>query len=485
MKKEQPNIIFIFADQWRGDCLSLTGHPVVKTPNLDAIANQHGVVFNKAYSTCPSCVAARASAFTGLNPYNAGRIGYQDCIPWNYENMLAQVLSDNGYQTHCSGKTHFFPQRKHCGFHSTDSYESEQNFGGTYVNDYHEWLRDISGGEFDSEDHGLHCNSGAFARPSPMPEKYHNNTWTAGTAIKFMKKRDKTRPFFLNIAFHRPHPPIDPPQAYWDMYKDKEIPAPPIGDWSEYTDHPVDAIDPAHGRLPKDEYDVACRAYYAQIAHIDNQIGRVMRAVTKQGLNKNTWVVFTADHGEMLGDHNRFRKMYALEGSARIPMIVAPPLKDGDNGIKRTDAPVAIEDVYSTILDIANIAIPENRDGKSLLPFLKEEPKDWREFVHGEHSGWGAGRQFMTDGKEKYIWKTSTGKEYLFDLVNDPQELINLSDKPEAQERLKVWRDRMIAELANRVDGMSDGEKLIPLKGDDPAILPWAEVGIFNYKKEE
>ncbi len=481
MKKEKPNIIFIFADQWRGDCLSLTGHPVVKTPNLDAIANQNGVIFNKAYSTCPSCVAARASVFTGLNPYNAGRIGYQDCIPWNYKNMLAQVLSDNGYQTHCSGKTHFYPQRKHCGFHSTDSYESEQNFGGTYVNDYNEWLRDISGGEFDSESHGLHVNSGAFARPSPMPEKYHNNSWTAETAIKFMKKRDKTRPFFLNIAFHRPHPPIDPPQTYWDMYKDKEIPDPPIGDWSEYTDHPVESIDPPHGRLSKDDYDIACRAYYAQIAHIDNQIGRVMRAITKQGLKKHTWIVFTSDHGEMLGDHNRFRKMYALEGSSRIPMIVAPPLTDGTNGVKRSDAPVAIEDVYSTILDIAQVTIPENRDGKSLLPFLNEEPKEWREFVHGEHSGWGSGRQFMTDGKEKYIWKTGTGKEYLFDLVNDPQEMNNLSDKPEGQERLKVWRDRMIAKLANRIDCMSDGKNLIPLKGDDPAILPWAEVGIFDY----
>jgi arylsulfatase A-like enzyme len=147
-----------------------------------------------------------------------------------------------------------------------------------------------------------------------------------------------------------------------------------------------------------------------------------------------------------------------------------------------SDAPVAIEDVYSTILEIADIEIPENRDGKSLLPFLKEEPKEWREFLHGEHSGWGSGRQFMTDGKEKYIWKTGSGKEHFFDLVNDPQELVDLVDKPEVQERLNVWRDRMIAHLATRIDGMSDGEKLIPLQGEDPAMLPWAETGIFDAK---
>lgn len=482
--KEKPNILFIFADQWRGDCLGVTGHPVVKTPNIDGIANSQGVVFTKAYSTCPSCIAARASIMTGMTPYNHGRIGYQDGVDWKYENTLAQVLSDNGYQTHCTGKMHVHPQRNHCGFHSINSYEEKRNFDDNYKNDYNEWLRDVSGGECDELDNGLHFNSASVSRPSCLPEKWHVNTWTANTAINFLKRRDKTRPFMLNVSFARPHPPFDPPKVYWDMYKDKKIPGVPIGDWSEYTDHPIDCIDPSHGRLPKDELDIATRGYYAQMAHIDNQIGRLLRTLEKCGVDRNTWIVFSSDHGEMLGDHNRFRKMYALEGSARIPMIVSPPHIDGDAGIKFSDVPVAIEDIYSTILDIAGIEIPENVDGKSLLPFLNGEPEKWREYVHGEHSGWNSGRQFMTDGKEKYIWKTVTGKEYLFDLVNDPQELHNLSDKPEGQERLKVWRNRMIVHLADRVDGMSDGEKLIHGK-DLPAVMPWAEVGIFDYKTSE
>ena len=103
----QPNIILIIADQWRGDCLSVTGHTGVDTPNLDSLARQ-GSVFNHAYSSCPSCIAARASLFTGLAPNSHGRLGYKDQVPWNYDNMLAQMFSDAGYQTHCSGKTHFF-----------------------------------------------------------------------------------------------------------------------------------------------------------------------------------------------------------------------------------------------------------------------------------------------------------------------------------------------------------------------------------------
>ncbi len=480
IKEQTPNILFVLVDQWRGDCLSVTGHPTVKTPNLDAIAYSNGVVFNRAYSSCPSCIAARASIMTGLSPYNSGRTGYQDGVEWNYKNMLAQVLSDNGYQTHCTGKMHVHPQRKHCGFHSIDSYEDNRKFDG-YISDYHEWLRNVSNGEFDETENGLHFNSATVARPSRIPEKWHNNTWTANTAIDFIKRRDKTRPFLLNVSFARPHPPIEPPQAYWDMYKDKELPEVPIGEWSEYTDHPVNSIAAPHGRLSKEDLDVARRAYYAQISHIDFQIGRIMRHVERNNLSDNTWVVFTADHGEMLGDHNRFRKMYALEGSAKIPMIIAPPntLGDGGGTLSNTDAPVSSEDIYSTILEIANIEIPENTDGKSLVPFLNEEPKDWREFVHGEHSGWGVGRQFMVDKKEKYIWKTVTGKEYLFDLEKDPNELINLADKPECKERLEVWRKRMIAKLADREDSLSDGTQLV--HGEDlPSALPWAKTGIFD-----
>ena len=143
--------------------------------------------------------------------------------------MLPERLGRAGYQTHCVGKTHFYPQRRHCGFDSLDSYEAGQNFDGLYVNDYHEWLRERSAGAFRDFDHGLDSNSWV-ARPSPLPEELHNNTWVVTKGIEFLRRRDRTRPFFLNLSFHRPHPPIDPPQAYWDMYKDRELPPVPVGD---------------------------------------------------------------------------------------------------------------------------------------------------------------------------------------------------------------------------------------------------------------
>ena len=135
---EKPNILFILTDQMRADCLGAAGHPVLETPNLDDLAGS-GVRFTSAFSPCPSCIAARASLFTGLSPSGHGRLGYRDQVPWRYTETLAELLSAAGYQTHCVGKTHFFPQRLPLGFAATESYECQQNFGAGYVNDYHAW----------------------------------------------------------------------------------------------------------------------------------------------------------------------------------------------------------------------------------------------------------------------------------------------------------------------------------------------------------
>jgi arylsulfatase A-like enzyme len=378
--------------------------------------------------------------------------------------MLAQVLSDGGYQTHCAGKTHFYPQRAHFGFHSLDSYEGAQNFDGLYVNDYYEWLREKTSGRLHERDHGLSGNSWV-ARPSHLPEELHNNTWVATKGIELLCRRDKTRPFFLNLSFHRPHPPIDPPQVFYDMYRDREIPPVPVGDWAHLHDVPIDSVDAWHGRLPGHLIEIARRAYYAQIAHIDCQIGRVMRALRDLKVG-STAIVFTSDHGEMLGDHHLFRKTYAYEGSAKVPLIVTPV--EGCE-VKFSDAPVTLEDIYPTILEIAGLPIPESIEGRSLVPLYQgKRSTDWRTYVHGEHSACYSDEeamQFLTDGKEKYIWFTLTGREQLFDLRNDPQELHDLAADPRARDRLELWRKRMIDELAPRVeDGLSDGKQLIPGK---------------------
>ena len=456
----QPNVILIIADQWRGDCLSVTGHTGVDTPNLDALARQ-GTVFNHAYSSCPSCIAARASLFTGLAPNSHGRIGYRDQIEWNYANMLPQLFSDAGYQTHCSGKTHFYPQRKHCGFHSHDSYEASQNFDGTYVNDYREWLRDQTGGQFNEWDHGMNDNSW-MARPSQLPEHLHNNWWTMNTALDFIKRRDWTRPYFLNISFHRPHPPIDPPQAFYDIYKDREIPDIPVGDWAAKYAVPVTGQATPYGLLPENVLLHSRRAYYAQIAHIDNQIGRLLTSF--RNLNEPMpHIIFTSDHGEMMGDHNMFCKSLPYEGSARIPLVVFnAQAEKSDNPINEQST--AIEDIYPLILEMGGIAVPPKIDG--INPLTRPTGNDDDSYIHAEHNWCGdKGWQMLTDGREKYIWWTQSGEEQFFDLVADPDEMNDLGQDVSCAERLQPWRELLIDYLAKRPeDELSDGNKLLPGK---------------------
>lgn len=458
MTGTRPDILFILVDQMRGDCLGLTGHPVAETPHLDDLG-RHGTVFTRAYTPVPSCVAARASIFTGLSPTQHGRLGYRDGVPWRYPNMLPEVLGNAGYQTYCVGKTHFYPQRAHLGFQGLESYEGAQTLDAGYVNDYWEWLRDRAPG-VEEFGHGLTQNAWA-ARPSHLPEALHNSTWVAARSIEFLRRRDPTRPYFLTMSFHRPHPPFDPPQVYYDMYKDRPIPPPPVGEWAHIHDVPIDGIDAWHGRLPKRDLDAARRAYYALIAHVDGQIGRVLRAIENLGMARPV-VVFASDHGDMLGDHCLFRKCYAYEGSARVPLVISRP---GDTAGRLVDAPVVLQDLYPTLLNLAGAKVPRGIDGQSLLPWCGDgRPPRRRAWVHGEHAACytdGESMQYLTDGRMKYIWFTVTGREQLFDLESDPEELYDLSSEPSAQDALALWRARMVEQLAPRTqDGLTDGKRL-------------------------
>jgi len=468
--KTQPNIVFILTDQMRGDCLGMLGHPTVKTPHLDSIAAE-GTVFTSAYSACPSCIAARATIFTGQRPTTHGRLGYRDRVPWEYKETLAEVLTRSGYQTHCVGKRHFFPQTLPLGFESHESYEGLQDFGGDYVNHYFEWLKERT--DVQERAHGLGSNSWVGG-VSALPEELHNNSWVVTRGIDFLKRSDRDRPFFLNLSFHRPHAPLDPPGEYLAMYKDSFVPTVPVGEWAARHDVPVSDKQAWRGRLPAEVLAESRKAYYAQITHIDAQIGRFISACEKLDLGP-TWFIFTADHGEMLGDHHLFRKIYAYEGSARIPMIVVSP--DGaQRGV--SDAPVSQYDLMPTMLDAAGIDIPESVEGRSMLPLLSAPSADvgWREYVHGEHStcySEDMGMQFLTDGKTKYIWYTLTGEEQLFNLIEDPNELHNLAARYESEKHLLLWRSRMVDELAPRKeDGLSDGTNLIPGK-NLPSVRAW------------
>lgn len=480
---KQPNIVLVLVDQWRGDCLSVTGHPVVETPHLDMMAAQ-GTVFTRAYAACPSCIAARACLMTGQTPSTVGRLGYQDFVPWRYQTTLPGELAKAGYQCHLVGKTHFYPQRTHLGFHSMETYECLQNLDGDYVNDYFAWLSAQSGGPWEETQTGLDSNSWV-ARPSSLPEHLHVNSWTATRSIDFLQRRDPTRPFFLNVSFHRPHPPLDPPPEYFHLYDDRPLPPLPMGDWAAEHDHAMVGVSGSFGRLSPAESDRQRRAYFGQITHLDSQIGRLILYLQRTGLIQNTIFVFTSDHGELLGDHGCFRKSLSLEGSAKLPLIVSAPARFALERHHVSDLPVTHMDLMPTLLEMVNAPAPAGVEGCSLVPILtgRQTADTWRDAVHGEHARPGAehgGVQYLVGRREKYTWFTRDGMELLFDLVDDPEERVNLAARPEAADRLAHWRRRLAEELGKRPqDGLSDGQKLIPGR-DLPPTRPELLVPYFD-----
>ncbi len=463
MKNEKMNVVLIMADQWRGDCLSCAGHPVVETPNLDRVFHD-GVVFNQAYSAVPSCIAARAALLTGMTQRNHGRVGYKDRVNWDYDETLPGTLAAAGYQTHCVGKMHVFPARSLMGFHSVDLHDgylhTERCNAADYglVDDYLPWLREKCGSDVDITDGGVGCN-GYSVNPWPHEERYHPTNWVTSKSIDFLRRRDPTKPFFLKVSYHRPHPPLDPPRNYLDRYMNKELPQIPVGDWVDdkgFIRRNIDSPVP----FSDSQIDLARKAYYAQLTHIDCQINRIMHALLEHSLEDNTMLLFVSDHGDMLYDHNMVAKAVGFNGSARIPFMVKLP--DGDQRMARghVDAPVELRDVMPTILDAVGVDVPATVDGRTVLPLCGKGQADWREYIHGEHSGGDQSNHWITNGREMYIWYSATGRELYFDLKDDPDNLHDLS--AEKADRVDYLRSKLIIELTGREEGyVKDGALVV------------------------
>ncbi|WP_130859610.1 arylsulfatase [Gracilibacillus phocaeensis] len=469
----KPNILLITVDQMRWDCLSYLNHPAVDTPNLDQLARD-GVLFQHAYSATPSCVPARVSLLTGMSQVATGRTGYADKVPWRYEHTIASELTKAAYHTQCVGKMHVYPTRNLCGFHNVVLHDGYMHYGRfkqqtsvaesqAETDDYLKWLQERVGSDVDLLDLGLDCNSSTMARPWHLEEKYHPTNWVTSQSIDFLRRRDPSKPFFLKMSYVRPHPPFDPPQVFLDMYKDKELPDPPIGEWAEQSDLTRSGLDPvtSHGTVPKDRYRRAQAAYYALITHIDHQIGRFLQAMREYGVYDDTVILFTSDHGELMGDHHLYRKSLPYEGSAKVPFIVADP--GHQLGLQKNtivDQVVEMRDIMPTLLDVAGADIPTTVEGKSVLPLCNGETP-WRDYIHGEHAFGEKSYHYITNGKEKYIWFSQTGEEQFFDLQEDPHELRNLALKDSYKGRVSHRRNQLIQELIGREEGYTDGEKLI------------------------
>ncbi len=458
----QPNILLIMPDQMRGDCLSLAHHPVLLTPNIDEIGGQ-GAFFTHAYTTCASCIPARRSLLTGQYPATNGMVGYQESVPIERP-TLTEHLRDAGYATAIAGRyMHQSPYKEPYGFET-------RLLGSTYkLDDAYAQMLDAAVPELGGiRGLGLSFN-GWQARPWPLADHLHPTHWTAQQARYIIASHAGERPLFLATSFYAPHPPLCPPAFYMERYLRQALPPAAIGDWAI----PPTAggrgagVDAHHVHLSGEALQSAQAGYFGLINHIDDQLYWLIQEFKTQSREMSRpWVIiFTSDHGEMLGDHYYFRKCEPYEGASHIPFLIQASTEMGGVPGLICDAPVCLEDLMPTLLAMSGQTIPDGVDGENLLPVLRGEADVSRPWLHGEHAPCYSERQayhFLTDGRRKYIWRPLDGTEQFFDLETDPRELRDLAADREYAGALAAWRQRLVGHLQDRPEGFSDGDRLIP-----------------------
>ncbi|MYJ77097.1 MAG: sulfatase-like hydrolase/transferase, partial [Caldilineaceae bacterium SB0670_bin_27] len=353
-------------------------------------------------------------------------------------NTLPTCMSNLGYQTAAIGKMHFTPQRARHGFQEMilpEDYYRHMARRGYDVQPMH---------------HGLGQNE-LYPGMATVPEALTLTSWTAEQCVEYIReRRDPTLPFFLWCSFSKPHPPIDPPEPYYSMYRDCDIPTPVFGDWSEGEDVPyafrLMREKQSFDLVPPEVIREARAAYYGVITQIDYNMGRVFAALQDMGIFDDTLIIYTSDHGEYLGDHCAGGKGFFHEPSAHVPFALRMPQGwDNRQHGTRNRSLVTLADILPTAVTAAGGAPPSDVDGLDLVALARGEiePRTHLESALGGPDR--PGNYAITDGRWKYIWFPVGGSEQLFDLENDPQELHNISSAEVASPHLERLRTELIA----------------------------------------
>jgi len=429
----QPNILFLFPDQHRHDWLGCAGNLPLNTPNLDNLA-QEGTRFTRCYTPSPICSPARACLATGRRYTRTEVSSNGQNTPVDLPNYY-RMLRDGGYQVSGVGKfdlhkpdLNWGPEGKamldEYGFTSGcdnegkgDAITAYNKNGDKPVGPYMHHLqkqgvlesyRDIY--FTNGKRHGL-----CFSAINPLPSDDYCDNWVGKNALKEIQNFKKEKPWHLVVNFVGPHDPYDVLPEMEESTKYHDFPKA----------HANDKNDP-------DEILLRQRYYAAMIENIDKRVGELIAAVEKRGELNNTLIIYCSDHGEMLGDHNRWAKGVMHEASSHVPLIVkGPNVRSGQ--IK--DDLISMHDISAMILEAANIPLDEGMDAVSPWPALKGEDKPSRSHLSIGLGNW----RLLVEGDYKYVL-TKDGEQRLINLKNDPLEDGDLSLDPNQQDKIKKYR---------------------------------------------
>ena len=415
---KRPNVLFIAIDDLNDWIGCLGGHPDVKTPNLDKLA-QRGVLFTNAHCSAPACNPSRASLMTGILPSTSGV--YHNPHPWRKSPVLSDAVTlpqhfmAHGYRVVGGGKIYhgafpdppswqeYFPSQKNNK--PVDPMPPNRPLNGIPKTAHFDW------------------------GPVDVPDKEMGDSKVADWAIgELGKKHDK--PLFLGCGFFRPHLPWYVPQKYFDMYPLDEVTLPNVNE------NDLDDVPPIGKRMARPEGDhkkvieykqwrKAVQAYLASISFVDTCVGRVVGALDKSGYVDNTVIVLWGDHGWHLGEKLHWRKFVLWEEATHAPLMIIAPSMTKQGG--RCSRPVSFIDIYPTLIDVCGLSPKKELEGKSLLPLLKNPKASWQRPALTTH---GRNNHSLRSERWRYI-RYSDGTEELYDHNRDELEWTNLANDPE------------------------------------------------------
>ncbi len=465
-----PNVLFVMMDQLRGDAIAALGNDHIYTPNLDRLVRR-GAAFTNGYSTCPVCVPARYTIRTGREPHTIALHQNQraEPTPDQPEGMedrcgpyLARTMAQLGYRTFGVGKFHTAPWDEDVGYevqlHSEELYGSaERRTKDAYASFI---AREHPEYDFIEGLMGERTEMYYMPQMSPMPAGVTVEAWAADRVVELINVDDE-RPFFGFVSFIGPHPPLAPPIPFNRMYDPDRMPNPVRGDieidhldeqvpWMNHAIWAEDINDP-HARVLK-------ARYYGEVSYIDDCLGRILDAVDARDDADNTVICFFADHGDHLGDHQAWQKESFFEASCHVPFLVSWPAQI-QHDVRREDL-VCLTDLFGIATGAAGAL--EWRDGIDVLGLLEGRAPS-RDHLLGYYGTPGT-RQFkimVRKDEWKYIFMANGGREQLFNLADDPDELEQRmgSDPEVAAELRRIATESLDRPNVNRALGNGDLEE--------------------------
>ncbi len=448
------NVLFIAADDLNCS-LGCLGDPVAITPNLDRLSST-GVCFERAYNQIPLCNPSRASVMTGLRPDHLGVYDldrhFRDQVPDAV--TLSQQFRSRGWYTARVGKIYHYNVPAGIGTDGLDdppSWDARFNPRG----------RDVAEESLITNAEPHRAISAALSwLAAEGNDEEQTDGMVASKAIELMQAH-RDEPFFIAAGFFRPHTPYVAPRKYFEMY-DRDslrLPYAPPGDRD---DIPVPAFahncPVPHYGLPEPVLLDALQAYYASISFVDAQVGRLLNALDELGLAENTLVVFWSDHGYHLGEHNGvWQKRTLFEQGARAPLLIrAPGITARGTNCRRV---VEFIDIYPTVVECLGLPVPQEIDGRSLMPLLEDPLREWdgmavTQILRPADQRLDTqvmGCSIRTQRYRYTEWAEGTQGTELYDHQADPQEFHNLAVDPDQRARAVI--SRLTPELRKRADG--------------------------------